>query len=111
MQWIRKFKMTTSKTSIWFVATLVVFTIVSVSIMVKIDPKNQSIDNYKASVLSIFWMKNNEDKTPNNENPNTWVIVEPVVTDTNTWVIVDPLVTDTNTWVIVDPLVTDTNTW
>lgn len=57
MQWIRKFKMTASKTSIWFVLGLILITVLTVLVMMKIDPENQSIENYKANIISIFWKK------------------------------------------------------
>lgn len=64
MQWIRKFKMTASKTSIWFVLGLILITVMTVLVMMKIDPENQSIENYKANIISIFWKKDKSDILP-----------------------------------------------
>lgn len=64
MQWIRKFKMTASKTSIWFVLGLILVTVLSILVMMKIDPKNHSIENYKSNIISIFWKKDESKVLP-----------------------------------------------
>jgi hypothetical protein len=84
------------KTRVWFVISIILISVVGVSILMKIDPKNHSIENYKANVLSIIWKK---DKVLIDNvwviDPNAWVI------DPNAWVI-DPnaWVVDPNAWVV-----------
>ncbi|NDK08559.1 hypothetical protein EOM39_04960 [Candidatus Gracilibacteria bacterium] len=53
LQKIRMLKMT-PKTSITFVGLLILITIGGIGIMMKIDPKNHSIDNYKANILGLL---------------------------------------------------------
>lgn len=107
MQRIRLFKMT-PKTRSWFVVASVVVTMFIVALMMKLDPENQSLDNYKASLLSLIWQKNNTkivdtwivNTPPQDLNENIWEIETPIQTwSTNIWIVVE----QTNTWI--------TNTW
>ncbi|MFA5917427.1 MAG: hypothetical protein WC850_04300 [Candidatus Gracilibacteria bacterium] len=58
MQRIRLFKMT-PRTSTGFVVISIVVTISIVALMMQLDPENQSLDNYKASLLSLIGPKTN----------------------------------------------------
>lgn len=93
LQKIRMFKMT-PKTSITFVWLLILITIWLIGIMMKIDPKNHSIDNYKANIL---WLLGKEQPV----KIATWGLT---VINTNTWVSI------TDTWVI-DPTWTWATSW
>lgn len=82
LQKIRAFKMT-PKTSITFVLLLIVITVGWIWIMMKIDPKNHNLDNYKANILALMW-KEVPVKTTWITNNNSWAI------SSNTWI--------TDTW-------------
>ena len=111
MQRIRLFKMT-PRTRTWFVVVSTVITLSIVAIMMKIDPKNQSIDNYKANLLSLLWQKTNTiivDTPPQVLNENIWEIETPTQTwTTGTWIVEEQTQTGTtSTWIIEE----QTQTW
>lgn len=99
MQKIMQLKMI-PKTRLWFVSALIIFAVTGVWIMMKIDPENHSIDNYKANIFAVIWKKEEV-----KENPvwwkNTWV------QNSETWVMV-------NTWTsteISTGITENVNTW
>lgn len=102
MQRIRLFKMT-PRTSTWFVVISIVVTISIVALMMQLDPENQSLDNYKASLLSLIWPKTNT------KIVNTWIVnTPPQVLNENIWETEIPTQTwSTGTWIVEE----QTQTW
>ncbi len=88
LQKIRMFKMM-PKTSVWFVSLLIVITLCWIWIMMKIDPKTHSIENYKANVLAVFWIKVERKvvtwNTPLWVNGKTWTWISNSWVLNNTW--------------------------
>ena len=119
MQRIRLFKMM-PKTRTWFVVSSILVTVFVVILMMKIDPENQSLGNYKASLLSLVWPKTNPkivetwivNTPPQDLNKNIWEIEAPIQTwSTSTWIIDGQTQTwITSTWTIENQTGA-TNTW
>lgn len=89
LQKIRAFKMT-PKTSITFVLILIVITVWWIWIMMKIDPENHNLENYKTNVLSLLWKKPKEVVSSWSLSTNTWS------NNTDTWVV------NNSSWTVMD---------